>query len=494
MDIISRGEVNRAKWSLFFIQSFSTLGYAILYSTLVLYMTKRLQMDAGVATAVMGSFAAFNYGLHFLGGYMSGRFISNRQLFVIGQLLQLAACFVIAQCTEFTLFLGLSMFLTGCGLNVTCVNNMVTQLFEPDDPRRESAFLWNYSGMNIGFFLGFMVSGYFELTQNYAALFSFGGLGNVVAVAGAIFSWKYLRDRDTYLTDKPIQERGKQLWKAYLIIAVLFGALMVLLRHSDLSSYLIMGIGFAMWVITLIIAFSRPSLKEKSRMIVFFILTMASLIFWALYQLAPMALTLFAANNVNMVVQLFGKVFEIAPQWLQNVNTIIIVFGAPFMAWLLTKLRGKGINVTNPVLFVLSLACIGLGFVILPIGIGLADPTTGLVAVHWMFWSYALQSVGELCISPIGYAMVGKMVPKKLQGFMMGIWMMTSGVAAVGSNYISQWAVAGNDGLQDALITNAGYAHVFNKIGWVSIGAAVVLMLLVPLLNRMTENHEQPVG
>ena len=269
---------------------------------------------------------------------------------------------------------------------------------------------------------------------------------------------------------------------------------MVLLRHSDLSSYLIMGIGFAMWVITLIIAFSRPSLKEKSRMIVFFILTMASLIFWALYQLAPMALTLFAANNVNMVVQLFGKVFEIAPQWLQNVNTIIIVFGAPFMAWLLTKLRGKGINVTNPVLFVLSLACIGLGFVILPIGIGLADPTTGLVAVHWMFWSYALQSVGELCISPIGYAMVGKMVPKKLQGFMMGIWMMTSGVAAVGSNYISQWAVAGNDGLQDALITNAGYAHVFNKIGWVSIGAAVVLMLLVPLLNRMTENHEQPVG
>ncbi len=38
---------------------------------------------------------------------------------------------------------------------------MVTQLFEPDDKRRESAFLWNYSGMNIGFFIGFAMGGYF---------------------------------------------------------------------------------------------------------------------------------------------------------------------------------------------------------------------------------------------------------------------------------------------------------------------------------------------
>lgn len=33
---------------------------------------------------------------------------------------------------------------------------------------------------------------------------------------------KLLADKDTYLTDKPVGERHKQLWKAYLIIAVLF--------------------------------------------------------------------------------------------------------------------------------------------------------------------------------------------------------------------------------------------------------------------------------
>ena len=50
--------------------------------------------------------------------------------------------------------IGLALFLTGSGLNVTCINMMLTQRFAPEDPRREGAFLWNYAGMNVGFFVG----------------------------------------------------------------------------------------------------------------------------------------------------------------------------------------------------------------------------------------------------------------------------------------------------------------------------------------------------
>jgi len=477
---------SKATRALFLIQTFSTLGFAILYSTLVLYATKKLEISTEMATAIMGSFAAFNYGLHFLGGYMSGRFISNRHLFIVGMVFQLVACFVMAQCTIFTMFLGLSMFLTGCGLNVTCVNNMLTQLFETEDPRREKAFLWNYSGMNIGFFIGFTVSGYFELAADYSSLFLFGGIGNFIAILVVLLNWKVLADKDTYLTDKPVGERYKQLWKAYLIIIALFVALNVLLKHSDLSNFLLIGTGIAMWAITLVISFSRPSLREKARMIVFFILTMSSLVFWALYQLAPMALVVFIDNNLNSVIDVFGNSIKIAPQWVQNINTVVIVFGAPFMAWLLGVLRKRGFNISNPALFATALAAIGLGFAILPIGIELADPTTGLVAFSWVFWSYILQSIGELCISPIGYAMVGKLIPKKLQGMMMGIWMMTSGVAAVGSTYISNWAM-GNAEETNPLITNAGYSHTFGIIGGIAIAVGILLFILLPWLNKMID-------
>src|ERR1017187_2060970 len=63
---------------LFFIQIFATLGFAVLYSTLVLYATKHLQLSVKVATTLMGVFGAFNYGLHLFGGYRGGRFLSTR--------------------------------------------------------------------------------------------------------------------------------------------------------------------------------------------------------------------------------------------------------------------------------------------------------------------------------------------------------------------------------------------------------------------------------
>ena len=70
--------------ALFFIQIFATLGFAVLYSTLVLYATKHLHLGVKAATTLMGVFGAFNYGLHLFGGYLGGRFLSNRNLFVGG--------------------------------------------------------------------------------------------------------------------------------------------------------------------------------------------------------------------------------------------------------------------------------------------------------------------------------------------------------------------------------------------------------------------------
>ena len=54
--------------ALFFIQIFATLGFAVLYSTLVLYATRHLGFPAKQASAIMGVFGAFNYGLHLFGG------------------------------------------------------------------------------------------------------------------------------------------------------------------------------------------------------------------------------------------------------------------------------------------------------------------------------------------------------------------------------------------------------------------------------------------
>src|SRR5437016_4410766 len=196
----------------FFIRIFSTLGFAVLYSTLVLYATKHLHLGVKEATTLMGVFGAFNYGLHLFGGYLVGRFLSNRNLFVGGMALQVIGCGCIATGTLALFYVGLALFLTGSGLNVTCINMMLTQRFTPEDPRREGAFLWNYAGMNVGFFVGFSAAGYFQATQSYSSLFIFATLGNFSAIVLALFNWKTLTDRNTPLLDAtPKQFRLRQL-------------------------------------------------------------------------------------------------------------------------------------------------------------------------------------------------------------------------------------------------------------------------------------------
>src|SRR5439155_20720053 len=187
--------------ALFFIQIFATLGFAVLYSTLVLYATQHLHLGVTAATTLMGVFGAFNSGLHLFGGYLGGRFLSNRNLSVGSMALQVFGCACIATVTPALFYVSLALFLTGSSLNVTCINMMLTQRFTPEDPRREGAFLWNYAGMNVGFFVGFSAAGYFQATQSYSSLFIFATLGNFSAIVLALFNWKTLTDRNTPLLD-----------------------------------------------------------------------------------------------------------------------------------------------------------------------------------------------------------------------------------------------------------------------------------------------------
>ena len=50
--------------------------------------------------------------------------------------------------------------------------------------------------------------------------------------------------------------------------------------------------------------------------------------FWSLYQMAPNGLQLFAVNNVDL--HAFGH--AVAPQWVQNINAVVIAVGGPLLA------------------------------------------------------------------------------------------------------------------------------------------------------------------
>ena len=471
--------------ALFFIQTVSTLGFAVLYSTLVLYATKHLGFSAKQATAIMGVFGAFNYGLHLFGGYLGGRFLSNRNLFVGGMVLQVIGCGIIAAGTSASLYWGLALFLTGSGLNVTCLNMMLTQRFAPEDTRREGAFLWNYAGMNIGFFIGFAVAGHYQLTENYSHLFWFASIGNFLAIILVGFNWKLLADRNTSLLDATPNAFRIRFLIGVAILLGLVPTVWIMLQHTGSTEILLKAIGAVIAVWLLYITFTHRDSLERNNMWAFLILALGSLVFWSLYQMAPNGLQLFAVNNVDLHV--WG--YEVAPQWIQNINTVVIVLGGPLLAAWFGHLRHKGWNIDIPLQFSISLLLMGLGFLALPVGIAMANEV-GRSAFVWLFGSYVLQSIGELLISPIGYAMIGKLAPRKYQGIMMGSWMMVTGLASLFAGDFSGMIPepAGNT----ALVTNPDYATLFARLGWGSVAIGVVLVLLIPFLRKLIKDKDRP--
>lgn len=470
--------------ALFFIQIFSTLAFSVLYSTLVLYATHSLKFSDIAATGITASFVAFNYALHLLGGYIGGRFLSYRTLFSLGMVCQLAGCILLSFPSMNTFYWGLAAFLAGSGLNVTCINCMLTQLFQPQDRGRETAFLWNYSGMNVGFFIGFTMSGYFQLSQNYSLLFILSGLGNLIALVITLLKWRSLGDRNTKLVGMVQKKQKLAYLNGFVSILFLLLGLRWLLEHAQLSNNLIMMVGMGMLFLFFYIAMKQPTQEQRSKIWAFIILALTSLVFWTLYQLAPMGLTLFIERNVDR--HFLG--FIIAPQWVQNINTIVIILGGPLLTIVFSQLRDRGIQLTVPVQFSMALILIGVAFAILPLGIYFANEQ-GLCHFNWILACYILISAGELFSSPIGYAMIGQLAPVHLQGVMMGTWMMITGVSATLSGYFSNMAL-GSSTVTDPLLTNPSFSHTFNLLGWTSIATGVGLCFLVPFLLRLTQEKK----
>ncbi len=464
--------------ALFFIQVVATLGFAVLYSTLVLYTTRHLGFPVKHATAIMGVFGAFNYGLHLFGGYLGGRFLSNRNLFVGGMALQMLGCASIALGTTESMYWGLAFFLTGSGLNVTCLNMMLTQRFAPADNRRETAFLWNYAGMNVGFFVGFAVAGHYQLTENYRSLFLFATVGNFLAIVLAGFNWKTLADRSTPLLEaNPSQFRLRFLVGLLVLLGVPPIVWFMLQRPGETGAVMkVLSACVAGWLVYVTLKHRDPI--EKNNMWAYLILSAGSLVFWSLYQMAPSGLQLFAVNNVDL--QVWG--IAVAPQWVQNINAVVIAVGGPLMAVLFVRLRERGWRIDLPKQFAVSLLLMGLGFLCLPAGIAFAD-SAGKSAFVWLFASYVLQGVGELLISPVGYAMIGKLAPRQYQGIMMGAWMLITGLASLFAGDFS--GMVPEPAGTTAIATNPEYSALFGKLGLGSVVVGLGLVALIPFLRRL---------
>ncbi|MBT3220100.1 MAG: hypothetical protein HN348_13500 [Proteobacteria bacterium] len=178
---------------------------------------------------------------------------------------------------------------------------------------------------------------------------------------------------------------------------------------------------------------------------------------------------------------------EVPASTLQSANPIyIIIFGLVFTA-LWGFLGARGWEPSTPVKFAMGIFQLGLGFIVLWVGAGMADER-GIVGMGWLLLCYLLVTTGELCLSPVGLSMVTKLSPSRLVATVMGAWFL----ATAFSNYLAA-IIATFTGVEDAGGSGAIpvpsetvelYGGVFGTIGATAIVCALICLALAPLLSK----------
>jgi POT family proton-dependent oligopeptide transporter len=217
----------------------------------------------------------------------------------------------------------------------------------------------------------------------------------------------------------------------------------------------------------------RNGAVARDKVIAMFIIFAFNILFWMFFEQAGSSFTFLAEKIVDR--DLGGWAWPVA--WFQSVNSVAIIVFAPIMAWLWVRL-GRA-NPSIPRKFGLGLIFNGLAFLLLMFALGSLVDDAGMIPFWTLFAVYVIQSVGELCLSPIGLSMVTKLAPLRLVGLGMGGWFLST---AIGNNLSGIFAgrVSGEGGMttESAL---SGYTFGF----WALVIPGLLLFVIAPLIQRL---------
>jgi POT family proton-dependent oligopeptide transporter len=483
---------------LFFSEMWERFSYYGMRALLVLYMTKQLMFSDAKAYGIYGAYGAMVYGASIIGGYIADHFTGSRYAVFLGGIIIAIGHFAMALPPFFSalpheeiLFIALAFIVVGTGFFKGNIAALVGQLYQANDPRRDSGYTLFYMGINIGAFLAPLACGYVGEKIGWHYGFSLAGFGMTAGLLIVYWGRQYLEDAGK----TPILNEAKTSLpfdKKKMNALILVGSLLSIplftyvIRHSELSGYILNLFGILSVVLIIYFAFRSP-LEERKCLLTLLVMFPFVMSFFACFEQCGSSMNLFADRHVNRTF--LG--YELPTSWLQSVNPMFIVLLAPFVAKLWTWLGKRGMDPLTPTKFSLGLLQAGLGFGALLIAIRGAN-ADGMVSMWWLVLAYLLHTTGELCLSPVGLSMVSKISPPRFVGFMMGCFylaiafshLIAAGVAKIAS-LPEECSVE-----VDRIASLKGFYHAFEVLFYFPVAAGIVMFLIAPLLKGIFERHQ----
>lgn len=469
-------------WMLFMSEFWERFAFYGIRWAMVLYIVSQFHGGDAAgerpASEMYGAYLALVYAGAIFGGYVADRLIGFQRSILLGAMFMALGLFMLASPSELLFKLGLATIIVGNGLFKPIISTMVGKLYMQGDSRRDAGFTIFYMGINIGAMIAPVITGWLarkvfgtDTDPHYQWVFIAAGIGMVISL---VWFWAGRSQLKGIGLPEPGHEGLGRVGLVALLGAIIGIPLFYFLLTIDASALqaILMAL-FVVPAVMLLVEGIREGKVARDKVIAMLIIFVFNVLFWMFFEQAGSSFTFLADRIVNRE---FGD-WTFPLEWFQSVNSVAIITFAPIMAWMWVKM-GKA-NPSIPRKFGLGLIFNGLAFLLLMIALNSMVDGSGKIPFWTLFAVYVIQSIGELCLSPIGLSMTTKLAPSRVAGMAMGCWFLS---IAIGNNLAGIFAgqVSGESGMT-AASAQAGYTFGF----WALAGAGVLLFVIAPLVNRL---------
>lgn len=428
-----------------------------------------LGIDEGIATGIVGAYGGAVYLSTILGAWVADRILgSERVLFYSAVVIMLGHIALALLPGLLGVGVGLVLVAVGSGGLKASATSVVGTLYDEHDPRRDAGFSLFYLGINLGAFLGPLLTGLLQSTMGFHWGFGLAALGMAIGLTQYAFGRRRLPAEASPVPNPLPRSRYT------MVIGIAVGALLVVailmlvgvIRADNLADVVILvSLAATIAYFIVILSSRKVSAVERSRVFAFIPLFIVSVGFWSLYQQQFTVMTVYSDKRLDR--DLFG--WEMPVPWVQSINPVFIIILSGVFAAVWTALGKR--QPSTPVKFGLAAIVMGLAFLLFLPWANAGENTTPLWAIVGILFVF---TVAELLLSPVGLSITTKLAPRAFHTQMVALFFLSIALGTAIAGWLAQFYDPQNE------------VPYFSSLGIAAMALGVLLLLVArPVLNLM---------
>ncbi|MFF1645432.1 peptide MFS transporter [Streptomyces sp. NPDC058240] len=456
-------------------ERFSFLG---MQAILVLYFADTVArggmgMEAGTAASVSAAYGTLVYLVSVAGGWLADRILGSYRAVLYGGILIACGHYAMAVPTDTMTWVGLGLISAGTGLLKPNVATMVGKLYRTDDERRDAGFALYYMGINIGAFLGPLVTGWLGDHASWHWGFSAAAFGMTLGLIQYVLGRRHLAGRkhsaEFALAPAPMRRAIRLIVAGAVVVAAVATALalagwLTMDRFVDLLTL----ISVIAPVVYFVVMFRSPRVtsEERGRLRPYVVLFLASVVFNFILFQAYSTMMLLASTNAR--TEIFG--FHFPASWYASALGAFEVALAPVVATVWARMGPRQPHASNKIAIGVILG--GLSFLLMVLPTSGHSGDTYKMAAWWIVGSYLLLGLGDILLETSGMSATTKLAPKAFASQTMALWFLSLALA---------------NGIQAQVVKLYGEVSnpaYFGVNGAIAVVAGVAVIAAAPWLKR----------